>query len=136
MKFISVLLLILAFAGCAEAPSRAEASRSRTPEYDSEIVVNADKLPLYRNVRAERSVPPVYSPRDLDAGAANEVLVGAVVEKDGKVSATFMMRALASPDLQKAAQAAMMQWRFPPILKDGEKIRYAVAVPMQFSVQN
>ena len=134
MKVISAILIILAFAGCAAVPSDAGASGPKTPEFDSEIVVNSEKLPLYRNVRAEFTVPPVYSPQDLDTGQVSEVLVGAVIEKNGSVSATFMIRALASPQLQSAGKAAVMHWRFPPIFKDGEKIRYAAAVPIQFSV--
>jgi hypothetical protein len=136
MKTIPGILLTLALAGCAAAPSRVDASRSIMPEFESEIVVNAEKLPLYRNVRAEATVPPVYSPRDVEVGVVSEVLVGAVVEKNGTVSATFVMRALASPDLQKGARAAVIQWRFPPIFKDGDRIRYVTAVPIQFSVQN
>jgi periplasmic protein TonB len=75
---------------------------------------------------------PVYPDIAREAGVDGQVLVQALVGKDGKVKDTRVVKSI--PMLDAAAVAAVKQWVFKPALSNNKPVAVWVAVPVKFSL--
>jgi protein TonB len=81
------------------------------------------------------SVAPRYTPEALEAHLQGVVILDAVVEKDGRVSATRVLKPLPF-GLSEQAVLAVKQWRYSPG-KDarGRPVRSIVTVNVAFTIE-
>src|SRR5438105_9029227 len=77
-------------------------------------------------------VNPVYPDLAREAGVDGQVLVQALVGKDGKVKGTKVVKSI--PMLDAAAITAVQQWVFKPALSNNKPVAVWVAVPVKFSL--
>lgn len=77
-------------------------------------------------------VTPVYPDRAREQGIDGQVLVQALVGKDGLVRDVRIISSI--PSLDDAAVAALRQWRFKPALTKGVPVAVWVAIPVKFSL--
>ena len=77
-------------------------------------------------------VAPVYPGRAREQGIEGQVLVQALVGKDGLVRDVKIVSSI--PALDDAAVASVKQWRFKPALTKGAPVEVWVAVPVKFSL--
>jgi protein TonB len=80
-----------------------------------------------------KQVPPKYPKAAVKRGDQGTVYVRALVKKDG----TLVMVAVAAgqgvtPDLDKAAVAAVKQWTYVPAKFKGEPVAVWVVIPVKF----
>jgi TonB family protein len=81
----------------------------------------ADSTPL---------VTPAWPPRARDAGVQGRVWVRALVDTNGAVTSTEIVRSIA--ELDSAAAAVAMRCRFHPYPPQGARVRFRVDIPVIF----
>jgi protein TonB len=89
------------------------------------------------NIRAPRKlvdVKPVYPPAMRDAGVEGVVPLEALIGRDGHVASVHVVSALVHPDLAQSAIDAVRQWRFEPVLLNGEAVEAVMTVTVRFSL--
>ncbi len=96
-----------------------------SPKFDEYVYV--EELP-----EAIAKVPPVYPPAARSSGVEGQVMVQALVGKDGLVKDTKVVKSI--PELDAAAVESVRQWRFKPALSKGQPVAVWVAVPVKFSL--
>ena len=103
-----------------------EALEGRTPNVDLERVGNGVSAPRLLN-----KVEPVYSEEAREAKVQGTAVPKVEVWPDGKVHNIRVVRGLGS-GLDEEAVKALEQWEFEPGMKDGEPVRVAATVEMNF----
>jgi TonB family protein len=78
-------------------------------------------------------VAPVYPEDAKAAGVQGVVIVEAVVDKDGKVESTKVLRSI--PMLDQAALDAVRQWEFTPTLLNGVAVPVVMTMTVNFTLQ-
>ncbi len=81
---------------------------------------------------AVTKVSPIYPDIAREAGVDGQVLVQALVGKDGKVKDAKVVKSI--PMLDQAALTAVKQWVFKPALSNNKPVAVWVAVPVKFSL--
>jgi protein TonB len=76
------------------------------------------------------NVPPVYPPLAVSARVQGSLLVEAEVGPDGRVVAARVLRGM--PLLDAAALEAVRQWRYQPLLLNGEPTGFILSVTVVF----
>jgi len=79
-----------------------------------------------------KHVQPVYPPEALAQGIRGIVILEIVLDKQGKVESTTVIRSV--PGLDESAIAAARQWEYTPTKVDGKPVRVRVTVPVVFSL--
>jgi TonB family protein len=87
-----------------------------------------DRLPV---VRAK--APPSYPREARAAGVQGTVIVQALVDKEGRVRETLVIRSI--PPLDRAAIECVRGWTFEPARADGKPVAVWVAVPIKFALR-
>ena len=77
-------------------------------------------------------VEPDYPPLAVRAGIHGVVILNAVVDRQGRVEQVEVLRSI--PLLDKAAIAAVRQWRYSPLLLNGQPERFVLTVTVSFSL--
>jgi protein TonB len=90
--------------------------------------VYVDELP-----EAIAKTAPVYPPAARAGGVEGQVMVQALVGKDGLVKDVRIVKSI--PELDDAAVVSVRQWRFKPALAKGAPVAVWVAVPVKFSLR-
>jgi periplasmic protein TonB len=113
-----------------------------TSDGDQQLVVappTEEELPKFGEYvyveelpEAVTKVQPVYPDMAREAGVDGQVMVQALVGKDGKVKDTKVVKSI--PMLDAAAVAAVKQWVFKPALSNNKPVAVWVAVPVKFSL--
>ena len=80
-----------------------------------------------------RDVMPVYPPEALDANVAGMVIVEALIDAQGNVHNTQVLRSI--PMLDQAALDAVKQWQFVPTLLNGVAVPVVMTVTVNFTRQ-
>jgi TonB family protein len=80
-------------------------------------------------------VKPVYPEALQQQGIEGIILLQAIIAKDGALSALTVMNALANPELSKAALEAVKQWRYEPMLLNGEPVEVATTITVNFKLR-
>ena len=78
-------------------------------------------------------VPPVYPPIAAQAGLFGLVILEARVGTDGYVKGTTVLRG--QPIFVQAAQAAVMQWQYQPLLLNGQPMEFILTVTLKFNLR-
>ncbi|MDE2880478.1 MAG: M56 family metallopeptidase [Acidobacteriota bacterium] len=77
-------------------------------------------------------VPPVYPPEAQAAGIEGIVVLKATIGRTGEVIDVEVQRSV--PLLDEAAIAAVSEWRYAPLLVDGDPIRVQMTVSVDFTL--
>jgi protein TonB len=85
-----------------------------------------------RTPQAMRTVPPQYPPRLQAERVAGTVIVEFVVDENGLVRQPKLRRGAPQPEFNRAALAALEQYRFSPGLKDGQPVRVRMMQEFEF----
>ena len=102
------------------------------PPTDEELPKFGDYVYVEELPEAVTKVSPVYPDIAREAGVDGQVLVQALVGKDGHVKDTRVVKSI--PMLDAAAVAAVKQWVFKPALSNNKPVAVWVAVPIKFSL--
>jgi TonB family protein len=79
-----------------------------------------------------KHVQPVYPQEALAQGIRGIVILDLVLDTQGKVESTAVLRSV--PGLDEAAIAAARQWEYAPTSVSGKAVRVRVTVPVVFSL--
>ena len=77
-------------------------------------------------------VEPTYPALAVRAQVQGIVILEAVVDRDGRVESVRVLRSI--PLLNAAAIAAVRQWRYSPLLLNGQPERFVLTVTVSFSL--
>jgi len=91
-----------------------------------------DSVWVERLPEAMGKVPPEYPDEAQRLGEDGDVLIKALIDKDGKVAETYVIQSC--PDFDGAALAAIKQWQFKPALSRGQAVAVWVMVPFRFTI--
>ncbi len=80
-------------------------------------------------------VEPIYPPAAVAARLQGIVILEALVDREGLVTDVKVLRSAGSI-LDRQALAAVRQWRYSPLLRNGQRERFVLTVTLSFSVQN
>jgi TonB family protein len=87
-----------------------------------------DQIPV-----GKLQVPPVY-PKELKvAGVQGTVVIGLVLDKQGKVG-DLMVVSSSDHRFEQVAMDAVRQWKFSPGLKGGKPVNVRMSIPIVFSL--
>jgi protein TonB len=90
-------------------------------------LAEVDRVP-----EAIRTVPPQYPPRLQAERVAGTVIVEFIVDENGAVLQPKLRRGAPQPDFNRAALAALQQYRFSPGIKDGQPVRVRMMQEFEF----
>ena len=79
-------------------------------------------------------VAPEYPPIAVSAKVEGVVILEAIVDREGRVEKVKVLRSIAL--LDEAAKAAVRQWRYSPLLLNGNPERFVVTVTLSFSLNS
>jgi periplasmic protein TonB len=83
-----------------------------------------------KTARLTSSVPPVYPPLALSLRVEGDVTLDALIEESGRITT---IKALSGPAvLQKAAVAAVRQWKYEPATLNGSPVPIHLSVTVKF----
>ncbi len=80
---------------------------------------------------AVRKVDPRYPPRLRKEGVAGEVVLYAIIRKDGSVDSIQLIRGV-HPELDKNAMDALARWKFEPAQRNGQPVELEAVVRIPF----
>ncbi|MCL6480720.1 MAG: TonB family protein [Firmicutes bacterium] len=78
-----------------------------------------------------RKVDPRYPPTLRDQGVAGEVILYAIIRKNGSVDSIQVVRGL-HPELDRNAMEALAQWKFEPARRNSEPVELEAIVRIPF----
>jgi TonB family protein len=90
-----------------------------------------DKSFTGQNPTVKHAVKPRYPSRAQQEEVQGVVILEAIVDENGRVTATRVVKSV-SPDLDEEALGAARQWRFTPAVLDGHPIRVIVTLELEF----
>jgi TonB family protein len=96
---------------------------------DEPVTAGSEGVPAPKRTK---HVQPVYPPEALAQGIRGIVILEIVLDKQGKVESTTVVRSV--PGLDGAAVAAARQWEYTPTKVDGKPVRVRITVPVVFSL--
>jgi periplasmic protein TonB len=79
-------------------------------------------------------VEPFYPPTAVDARLQGLVILEAVVDRDGHVAEVKVLRT-AGPLLDREAMLAVKQWRYSPLVLNGQRERFVLTVMLSFQLE-
>lgn len=77
-----------------------------------------------------KDVRPVYPEEARDAGISGLVILEAVIDREGRVRETRVVRSV--PGLDEAAEQAVGQWEYTPTLLGGQAVEVIMTVTVNF----
>jgi protein TonB len=78
-------------------------------------------------------VDPVYPPTALAAKIGGVVIIEAIVDEGGRVRSAKALRS--HPLLERSAIEAVQQWRYSPMVLNGEPQTFVLTVTLTFAVR-
>lgn len=85
---------------------------------------------------AGQNPPPEYPPAALRRGESGTVMVKVEVDAAGIPVDVSLEKRSGSRDLDRAAMAAVKQWRFQPAQRDGQAVASSLVIPIDFKSAN
>lgn len=95
------------------------------------------RLSIGGNVQAAKLITkaqPVYPESAKSAGVQGTVVLRAVIGMDGKPLSLRVMNSQVDPELARSAVEAVSQWRYTPMLLNGEAIEVDTTITVNFSL--
>jgi periplasmic protein TonB len=80
-------------------------------------------------------VEPYYPPVAVSARLEGIVILEAIVDRDGSVAEVKLLRS-AGVLLDREALLAVRQWRYKPLLLNGQRERFILTVTLSFHLEN
>ena len=117
----SLALLLAALAVAAAAPLLLA--------QEEPLAAGSEGVPAPKRTK---HVQPTYPREALAQGIRGIVILDIVLDAQGKVESTTVMRSV--PGLDEAAIAAARQWEYAPTTVNGKAVRVRVTVPVVFSL--
>lgn len=113
----------------ANGPGQAAAAGAGT------AAANAAPAGETRATRLLSAPRPDYPPLARQLGEQGVAWLKLAVNEQGRVSAVTLLRSSGFSRLDKAAQAAVWQWRFSPQLDAGKAVASELELPVRFNLQ-
>ena len=120
LRSLALALLALGVAAVATAPLLAQ---------EEPLAAGSEGIPVPKKTK---HVQPVYPQEALAQGVRGIVILDVVVDKQGKVESTSVVRSV--PGLDEAAIAAARQWEYAPTQVGGKAARVRITVPITFAL--
>lgn len=79
-------------------------------------------------------IEPYYPPVAVDAHLQGIVILEAIVDRDGTVAEVKVLRS-AGALLDREALLAVKQWRYSPLVLNGQRERFVLTVTLSFSIE-
>ena len=117
---MALVLLALGIAAAATAPLLAQ---------EEPLAAGSEGIPVPKKTK---HVQPTYPQEALAQGVRGIVILDIVVDTQGKVESTSVVRSV--PGLDEAAIAAARQWEYAPTQVGGKAARVRVTVPITFAL--
>lgn len=117
-RSLPLALLALALPGVALLSAREEP-----------LVAGSEGVPVPRKIK---HVQPVYPAAALAEGIRGIVILDVVVDTNGRVESTTIIRSI--PGLDQAALEAARQWQYEPVKVNGKPARVRITVPITFAL--
>ena len=114
------LVVALLVALCAAAPLRAQ---------EEVLTAGGEGVPVPKKTK---HVQPAYPAEALAQGIRGIVILDIVIDGQGKVASTSVLRSVAG--LDEAAITAARQWEYEPTKVDGKPVSVRLTVPITFSL--
>lgn len=115
------------------------AHEQQTGEYDEEygeelldMLERALPQPLSREVVILKLVKPAYPARSIAEGTEGVVEFRVHVTKRGRVARVWLLSSDVDREMEESARIALMQWRFQPLLANGEPVDFLVDQRVRF----
>ncbi|WMJ67635.1 energy transducer TonB [Stenotrophomonas sp. 24(2023)] len=127
------MLLCLATPVYAQAPGRADPAPIST-----EVFFRPGDVPSTGAFVApvvQHSPPPRFPPDSVPADTPVEMLLSMDIGLEGEVTNVDILRSTRNRDLDRAALAALQQWRFTPALSEGMAVRSRMGVKVVFGMR-
>lgn len=118
------------------APAASSSASKATPLHEFEEH-SADAQLLVDGVTPPRIVErkqPEYPAELREARVEGKVILQAVIDTDGRVSAIDVLRTSKQIAMDNAAIDAVRQWRYEPARKDGEPVKVLFTVVVNFDL--
>ncbi|PTY01721.1 hypothetical protein DB347_25380 [Opitutaceae bacterium EW11] len=131
MQRILVLFFIIALCpsfSSAREPQEAVGA-TKLIEFRGEVV------PFYENLKrlgSIRTVKPEFPRDEHGRRVSGSAVVGVFVDEQGLPVQVDVIESTPIPECGVKAQAAVKQWRFPKLKRDGHPTKYLVRVPVVF----
>jgi TonB family protein len=126
----------------APSPPPPILATGRSPEMPSDdLVVYQDGKVVFRlpaktqreaNVQSLKRVQPEYPEAARQQGIQGLVVLEATVDKDGEVQQVAVISG--NPMLATAASAAVLKWRFKPLVQDGRVVPFTTRITVDFAL--
>jgi TonB family protein len=94
------------------------------------LAAGSEGVPLPKK---KKHVQPVYPPEALAQGIRGIVILDLVIDTEGRVTETKIIRSI--PGLDEAALAAVQQWVYEPVEVDGKPVSVRLTVPITFALK-
>jgi TonB family protein len=94
------------------------------------LAAGTDDVPVPKK---KKHVQPVYPREALAQGIRGIVILDLVIDTEGKVADTIIVRSI--PGLDEAALAAARQWQYEPVKVDGQLVSVRLTVPITFALK-
>lgn len=82
-----------------------------------------------------KTPPPIYPEALKREGGSGVVAVVIVIDEKGAVASAVVAKS-SNSGLNEAAIEAVKKWKFKPAVKDGEKVKMRVTIPISFSLED
>jgi len=114
------------------AGEKAAPSRPKTTLGQLVDIEDVDTAPVL-----VRRVEPDFPPLAFRMKAAGSVTVRALIDETGAVIRTEVLKSSGGPyGFEKAAQDAVMKWRYRPAVKEGTYVKVWIPVAVNFTIQD
>ena len=120
LRSLAPILLALGVAVAGAAPLLAQ---------EEPLAAGSEGIPVPKKTK---HVQPTYPQEALAQGVRGIVILDIVVDTQGKVESTNVVRSV--PGLDEAAIAAARQWEYEPTKVDGKPVRVRITVPITFAL--
>jgi protein TonB len=104
-------------------------SKAESPEEFAGGVATAVKEPALVH-----RVDPVYPVLAVSAGLEGTLILEAIVDRDGRVESLRVLRSQGV--LDRAALDAVKQWRYSPVLLNGQPEKFILTVVVSFKLED
>jgi TonB family protein len=122
MRFLRTPVVVLALVLAGSALTLAQEEQP--------LAAGSDGVPVPKK---KKHVQPVYPPEALSQGIRGIVILDLVIDTEGRVAETHVIRSI--PGLDEAALVAARQWRYEPVEVDGRPVSVRLTVPITFALK-
>jgi len=120
LRSLVPVLLALGVAAAGASPLLAQ---------EEPLAAGSEGIPVPKKTK---HVQPTYPQEALTQGVRGIVILDIVVDAQGKIESTGVVRSV--PGLDEAAIAAARQWEYEPTRVNGKPVRVRITVPVVFSL--